>query len=63
MSLSNYPPGMSRSDMDHVEGITRCVNCHADISRAWENGEVEDESCPECPDGCAPEYDPSDPRI
>lgn len=57
MGLSNYPPGMSRSDMDHVEGITRCLECGADISEQWEAGEI-NEADPVCPGGChEPDYD------
>ena len=52
----NYPPGMSRSDYDHVEGITRCMDCGADISIDWEAGEC-DEDYPACPGGCGPDPD------
>lgn len=52
MSASNYPPGMSQRDYDHVNGVTRCEECGADISIEWENGEVDDDNVV-CPGGCA----------
>lgn len=55
MSASNYPPGMTRSDWDHVEGIVRCADCGAELP--------EDADSETCPEGCAPDYDAADPRI
>jgi hypothetical protein len=54
MSASNYPPGMTRRDYDHVEGIIRCENCGADITKALEDSDHPEASV--CPGGC-PERD------
>lgn len=40
MSLSNYPPGMSSGDWDHVYGIVRCGECDKPTD--------EDSRCDDC---------------
>ena len=49
MSFSSYPNGMGRADLDHVEGVVRCEDCGADITRLVEDY-GQDVTC--CPDGC-----------
>lgn len=53
MSASNYPPGMTRRDYDHVEGVVRCEECGCDITREIEDLDLDPEAPLVCPGGCA----------
>jgi hypothetical protein len=45
---------MSQRDLDHVEGVIRCEDCGADITKALEDSD--DFEATSCPGGC-PERD------
>jgi hypothetical protein len=55
--MSNYPPGMTSSDWDHVYGIARCP-CGAELPERDAAGEPYEGD--ECPDGCV---DPAEARL
>jgi hypothetical protein len=56
-AASNFPPGLTREDMDHIEGVVRCKECGLDITRALGYDE-EGEEITRCPGGCpVPEYE------
>ena len=46
----NYPPGMSRSDYDHVNGVVRCCWCDTPLPETDQDGRPLHTN--ECPGGC-----------
>lgn len=54
MPGDNYPPGMSRRDLDHVEGIVRCVDCGAELPEEYDGVPWDGDTCP---GGCYDEGD------